>query len=190
MTNVLHTIRPAAKKKLPGGTALETRLGSTPGTLRTKLKLPGQKDYSDLGDLIIVDGVLELPVKLLFLSYAKEDSNQVQEIADRLWQDGFLTWLDNKDLLPGDNWRIQIQEAIEIADYILVFLSTASLSKTGYVQAELKYALEQAKLRPSAKRYIIPILLEPCEPPSDLRHLQWLDLSIPDAYTRLKTSLI
>src|SRR5687767_4686867 len=94
----LNTIRTAGKKEVPGGTMLELRVGSKKATVSVRIKLPGQKDFSNYTDLPIIDGVLELPVKLIFLSYAREDQRIVQEIADKLWQDGFLTWLDKKDL--------------------------------------------------------------------------------------------
>jgi hypothetical protein len=170
----VHTIRAAGKKEVPGGTKIVVRLGSRPGTVHVLIQLPGQRDYSDLGDVLIVDGVVELPVKLPFLSYAREDQIAVRAIAEELRQDGFLIWLDAKDLLPGDDWKARIEDAIERADYVLVFLANNSVNKVGYVQRELKYALEQQDLRPSSHRYMIPILLEPCNPPRELSSIQWL----------------
>jgi hypothetical protein len=107
-------------------------------------------------------------LKLLFFSYAHEDQVEVEKIAESLQQDGFLIWLDKKYLLPGDDWRVAIETAMDKADFILVFLSKSSVLKVGYVQKELRYALERSQLSPSGKRYIIPILLEPCTPPHEL----------------------
>jgi hypothetical protein len=184
----VHTIRAAGKKNVPDSTALVMRLGTVPGTVSIQIKLPGQKNFTDLGDIKIVDGVIELPVKLLFFSYAREDQSIVNEIAENLWQDGFLTWIDSKDLRPGDDWKARIENAIETADFVLLFLSKTSCSKVGYVQRELKYALEQRDLRPSGQRYIIPVLLEPCEPPRELRDIHWLKLWEDGAYKRLKSA--
>jgi hypothetical protein len=170
----VQTIRAAGKKEVPGGTKIVVKLGSRPGTVHVLIQLPGQRDYSDLGDVLIVDGVVELPVKLLFLSYAREDQIAVRALAEELCQDGFLTWLDTKDLLPGDDWKARTEDAIERADYVLVFVSNNSVNKVGYVQRELKYALEQQDLRTSSHRYMIPILLEPCNPPRELSSIQWL----------------
>jgi hypothetical protein len=185
----VHTIRAAGKKKVPNGTKLELRLGARPGTVHVSIQFPGQRRASDLGDVEIVDGVVELPVKLLFLSYAHEDQRTVEAIADQLWHDGFLTWLDKKDLLPGDDWKARIEDAIERADYVLVFLSKTSVKKVGYIQKELKYALEQQEIRPSGHRYIVPILLESCEPPRELRDIHWLNYWEEGSYEKLKAAL-
>ena len=174
---------------MPGGTKIELRLGSLSGTVRISIQLPGQKRPSDLGDIRIVDGVGELPVKLLFLSYAREDQSDVEALADELWQDGFLTWLDKKDLLPGDDWKLRIENAIERADYVLVFLSKTSVNKVGFHQKELKYALDQQDLRPSGQPYIIPILLEECDAPRELRHINWLKSWEQGAYDKLRLAL-
>ena len=185
----VHTIRAAGKKEVPGGTKIELRLGSLSGTVRISIQLPGQRQPSDLGNIKIVDGVVELPVKLLFLSYAHEDQLDVEALADQLWQDGFLTWLDKKDLLPGDDWRVRIEDAIERADYVLVFLSQTSVNKIGFIQKELKHTLDQQTLRPSGQRYIVPVLLEECEPPPQLGHIHWLKSWEQGAYDKLKLAL-
>jgi len=185
----VHTIRAAGKKEVPHGTEVVLTRGTLQGTARVRLKLPGQRKFSDLGDLPISNGIIELPVKLLFLSYAREDRTKVQRLANKLWQDGFLTWMDTKDLLPGDAWRDRIADAVERADYILIFLSQTSCTKVGYIQKEFKYALEQKELRPSGVRYIIPILLEPCDPPRELQNAQWLNSWEEGSYQRLKKAL-
>jgi len=110
--------------------------------------------------------------KPIFLSYAREDKSAVEEITNKLSRDGFKVWFDKEDLLPGDNWKAKIGEAIENAQYILVFLSPRSIAKTGYFQKEIKYILEQRDLRPSGQRFIIPILLESCETPREFRDIQ------------------
>lgn len=185
----LHTILTAGNKKIPHGTSLQLRLGSLPGTVNAQIQLPGQKTSMNLGDLKIDNGVIRLPLKLVFFSYAREDQAAVQTLADRLWQDGFLCWLDTRNILPGDDWKARVEDAIERSDFVLIFLSDTSIKKVGYVQHELKFALEQQQLRPTGTRYIIPIRLAPCDTPRDLRHIQWLDYWEENAYTTLKNAL-
>ncbi len=78
-------------------------LGRLPGTVTIRMQLPGQEAWTEYPNLQIHNGTVELPVRLAFLSYAKEDARFVQNLAARLLQDGVLTWFDQKDLLPGDN---------------------------------------------------------------------------------------
>jgi TIR domain len=72
---------------------------------------------------------------------------------------------------------------------VLVFLSRKSCSKIGYVQKEMKYALEQRDLRPKGYRYIIPILVEECEPPREFRRIQWSRMWEDSWYEKLKLAL-
>ena len=190
MTNTnLHGIGFAKGHEPPNGTLLELRVGSIPGHARVKLKLPGQQNLKDLGDLPIVDGQLELPVTYAFLSYATEDEHAVSAVETRLKQDGFLTWFAPKDLKGGDAWKDAIDEAIERSDYILVFLSRQSSTKTGYFQREIKYAFEQRELRPDSERYIIPVLLEDFEPPRSFKDIHWVEYWKPNGYERLRDSI-
>lgn len=176
MSTELHTIKSIGGKDVPGGTMLGLRLGRVPGTVTAEIRLPGQKKPAVFKDLPIRDGVLTLPVPLVFLCYASEDAKQVGDLSQRLWEDSVVTWLDRKDLLPGDSWKARIEEAIERADRVIVFLSPHSVGKTGYVQREMRYALEQRDLRPSGARYIIPVLLAECDVPREFRGIQWLRL--------------
>ena len=190
VTTELHTIttKTARGHDIPDKTFVVARAGMFPGRVTVDVKLPGQQKTKTYLNLPIKDGSVFLPVKLLFLSYAREDQRTVTEISNRLYQDGFLTWLDRKDLRPGDLWKTRIKRGMDSADYVLLFLSKTSATKTGYVQAEMKYAFEQYKLRPDEQRYIIPILLEDFTPPDRFEDFTWLRWWEDDAYERLKSA--
>lgn len=185
----LHSIRTANGHEVPNGTKVEVRLGKLPGHVHVLMQLPGQKRPIDLGDLPIVNGVVSLPLRLIFLCHATEDESIVESVADRLRQDGFLTWLAPKDLKGGDIWKNKIDDALDRADFVLVFLSKASSCKKGYFQHELRYAFEQRDLRPEGERYIIPVLLEAFDPPRRFGDIQWVRLWEPDGYERLMRSV-
>ena len=175
---------------MPQDTLLAVTLGRLPGTVTVRVQLPGQEAWTEYPDLLIHNGTVELPVRLAFLSYAKEDAPFVQALATRLLQDGVLTWFDQKDLLPGDDWKRKIDDAIERSDFVLVFVSSVSVAKTGYFQRELKYALEQRQLRPEGTRYIIPIVVDECQVPATLRDIHWLRADKANWYERLKRALL
>jgi len=76
----------------------------------------------------------------VFISYARED----YEIAERLYgdlgqRDGVRPWMDRKDILAGQNWRLAIQKS----SCFLALHSSDSVSKAGYVQKELRMALDK-----------------------------------------------
>ncbi len=186
----LKNIVTRGRKDVPQATMLAVSLGRLPGTVTIRVQPPDQEAWTIYPDLQIHNGTVELPVRLAFLSYAKEDTGFVKSLAARLLQDGVLTWFDEKDLLPGDDWKRKIDDAIERSDFVLVFLSSVSVSKTGYFQRELKYALEQRQLRPQGTRYIIPIIVDGCQVPATLRDIHWLRAEEPNWYDRLKRTLL
>jgi hypothetical protein len=54
--------------------------------------------------------------------------------------------MDNQDISPGQDWKFAIQSAISTCNAAMIFLSSKSLSKTGYVQVEIAEFLEQFEL--------------------------------------------
>jgi hypothetical protein len=120
--------------------------------------------------------ILEQQVPLIFLSYAKEDSSRVRAIYRRLRTEHLNPWLDVADLLPGQEWESAIVSAIRSARFVIVFLSNHSVSKRGYVQKEIREALDAADRVPEGDIYIIPVRLEECPVPERLAKLQWVDV--------------
>ena len=127
--------------------------------------------------------------QITFLSYAKEDKQSVIEYYEKLKSDGFNPWLDERCILPGQEWDIVIRDTIKDARIFIVFLSEASLKKRGYIQREIRLALDAAEEIPPQELFIIPVRLQPCEIPDRLAKWQTADLYEPDGYKRLKASL-
>jgi TIR domain len=63
----------------------------------------------------------------VFLSYARSDAPLVDTIARDLAHQGVSFWMDRQDLVPGEEWLPQINRAMSKADFMIVFLSKASL---------------------------------------------------------------
>lgn len=99
------------------------------------------------------------------------------KLYDDLRRAGVDPWLDRKKLLPGQNWKRAIKQAMKTSAYIVTLLSTHSVSKQGYVQKELKEALELLEQMPPSDIFIIPVRLDACEPLDErLQELHWVDL--------------
>ena len=121
----------------------------------------------------------------VFFSAAREDADRVIPIYRALEDADLRPWLDLQDLVPGDRWQEAIKRAITDADVFLAFLSSASVSKTGYFQRELRLALEELDTRPAGRVYIIPVRLDPVDPPGKLANLQWIDVTSAEGVERL-----
>nr|NIO69804.1 TIR domain-containing protein [Anaerolineae bacterium] len=121
----------------------------------------------------------------IFLSYAREDEEKVGDLYQKLSAAGFKPWMDKKDILPGEQWKPCIQKAIRGSDFFLVCLSANSASKRGWVQREMKQALDLWQEKLDSDIYLIPVRLEDCEAPESLRDFQWVNLFEEDGWTRL-----
>jgi len=130
----------------------------------------------------------------VFLCHASDDKLMVRELYKKLVLERWIdAWLDEEKLLPGQKWKIEIPKAVRTADVVIVCLSTKSVSKEGYVQRELKYALDTALEKPEETIFIIPLRLDNCSVPESIKELHWVNLfSSVDkiAYEQLKKSLM
>jgi formylglycine-generating enzyme required for sulfatase activity len=125
----------------------------------------------------------------VFLSHASEDKAAAREIERRLREDGFEPWLDEKRLLPGQDWSLEIEKAVRQSDAIVVCISRTSLTKEGYLQRELRRALEVAEEKPDGTIFIIPVKLEQCEVPERIARWEWAAYYETDGYDRLTAAL-
>src|SRR5438105_1599832 len=125
----------------------------------------------------------------VFLCHASGDKEAVRELYRRLLADGFDPWLDEEKLLPGQDWEREIYHAVHDCDVVVVCLSSNSITKTGYVQKELRIALDFADHQPEGLIFVIPAKLEQCVVPDRLLKWQWVNLHEPFGYTRLVQAL-
>src|SRR4051794_23111935 len=94
------------------------------------------------------------PTRDAFLCHSSGDKAQVRQLYFRLKADGITCWFDEEDLLPGQNWKLEISQALESSRYILACLSTGSIAKTGFVQKELRDSLTLAAEQPEGSIFL------------------------------------
>lgn len=114
--------------------------------------------------------------KSIFLSYAKEDEEKASKVYDILKKRGHKPWMDKRELVAGQDWKLEIQKAIEGSQYFVALLSKKSVGKRGFVQKEISFALDVLGEIPIGQIYFIPVRLEHCEVPQVIRGLHWIDL--------------
>jgi tetratricopeptide (TPR) repeat protein len=139
-----------------------------------------------------VDGVpiVQAPVDMtVFLCHASEDKPAVRQLYTRLRQELLQPWMDEEDLLPGQNWEREIERAVRRSHAVAICLSRRATTKAGYVHKEIRFALDVLEQQPEGIIFIIPIRLEECEIPTVLRPLHYVDLFKPRGYERLLCAL-
>ncbi|NJD08134.1 MAG: toll/interleukin-1 receptor domain-containing protein [Methylococcaceae bacterium] len=80
----------------------------------------------------------------VFISYSRKDYYFAESLAFHLMTAGFSAWLDVKDLVPGTEWRQEIDRAIDEASCFIVVVSPDSL-QSETVRCELQRAKSQGK---------------------------------------------
>jgi len=123
--------------------------------------------------------------KKIFLTYAHGDKKTVRQLYYRMARNHLQAWLDEKELLPGQNWKREIRQAILRSDIVLVCLSRKFSEQGGYRHEELRIALARASSLPEDQIFMIPVRLERCEVPELLRQWQYVDLFEADGFIKL-----
>lgn len=132
------------------------------------------------------------PRKLrVFICHAWQDKPAVRNLYDHLKSmDWIDPWIDEKRLLPGQDWDLEIYKAIREADSILVCLSNESIAKEGYIQKEFRRAINFSEEKPEGEIYIIPLLIDDCTPPLRFQKWQWANYSSEEGMRKLIEALL
>lgn len=127
----------------------------------------------------------ELKRPKVFISYSRSDVSSATDIYWFLRNSVCNPWMDIYDLVPGQDWELEINHNIKTADFFIACLSKNSVSKRGYVQKELKEAISVLEQIPDGEIYVIPIRIDDCNVPVSLASKHWLDWSAMNAQETL-----
>ncbi len=125
----------------------------------------------------------------VFLCHASADKPKVRELYRYLRRRGIRPWFDEIDLVGGQDWQVEIPKALATSDAIIICLTKNSVDKEGYIQKEIKFALDKALEMPEGRIFLIPVRFEECEVPFSLSRYQWVDLFDEAGYIRMMRAL-
>jgi hypothetical protein len=134
----------------------------------------------------------EPPTMLIFISYAREDVQYAKELYQRLERHGFTPWMDKVNLLAGQQWQPAIEKAMKSADLLLLLMSRNSIQKRGFMQREVRVALDLWKEKLADDIYLIPVMLEAIpipEVPDEVSKFHWVEFYEPDGWEQLVRSM-
>jgi TIR domain len=134
-------------------------------------------------------GMSDAPIQHAFVSYVREDTDEVGKLVSVLQAASIPVWKDTENLWPGEDWQQKIRDAVE--DGSLVFIacfSTNSVQKAKtYMNAELRLAIDQIRLMKPGQVWLLPVRLDACDLPDfdlgnnrTLNSLQRIDLFGPN----------
>lgn len=115
---------------------------------------------------------------LVFISYAREDKSWAERLYMDLRKHEINAWLDIRCLAAGVNWKYEIKRAIRDSRYFILLLSKHSINKRGFVQKEIKEAIDVLQEFPKNSIFLIPARLDNTDPIDEkLKDLNWVDLA-------------
>jgi len=84
--------------------------------------------------------------KHVFISYVRENQEQVDRLCQDLERNGVNVWLDRHSIKPGARWKDAIREAIRLGDFFIACFSEDYTSKKkSYMNEELTLATEELR---------------------------------------------
>jgi len=127
---------------------------------------------------------------MVFLCHSKDDKEIVRKLYWQLIKDNYDVWFDEEKLIPGQDWDLEIRKAVRSSDIVVICLSKNSVAKAGYIQKEIKFALDVADEQPEGSIFLIPARFEESNVPSRLSRYQWVNMFEENGYQKLKSALI
>ncbi len=125
----------------------------------------------------------------VLLSHAAGDEEAVRELHRRLVRDGVPCWWEGADLRPEQDRDRELTAAVQRSRFVLACLSHRSITDRGYLQPQLKAAVDAADEQPEGATFLVPVRLEACPIPQRLARWLWIDLFGEHGYDRLLAAL-
>jgi hypothetical protein len=109
---------------------------------------------------------MDKDIKMVFVSYVRDDSNEVNRICEAFRKNGIEYWLDRDHIEPGKIWKQAIRDAIDRGAFFLACFSDAYEKKTEtYMNEELLLAIDILRTKSYNSGWLIPVKLSPCQIP-------------------------
>ncbi len=99
----------------------------------------------------------------VFISYARQDREFTRKIVEQLRGAGLSVWMDEEELVEGDNWALETGKALEGADAMVAVISPASMASDAVLR-DIDYALGS----PRFQGRLIAVQAEPT------KHFPWI----------------
>lgn len=108
----------------------------------------------------------------IFVSHSSQDADSARRLAEDLRRSGLDVWLDEWEIGVGQRITQRIQQGLESATYLAVWITRASM-ESGWVEREwqAKYAAEIEE----DSTIILPLLADDCRLPALLRDKRFAD---------------
>jgi adenylate cyclase len=127
------------------------------------------------------------PSHAVFLSYASQDAEAAQKIAEALRDGGIEVFLDQSELRGGDVWDQKIRREIrDCALFIPVISANTTSRHEGYFRLEWDLADQRSHMMARNRVFVVPVCLDAtpeagADVPESFQRVQWTRLPAGEA---------
>ncbi|MBW4053028.1 MAG: TIR domain-containing protein [Proteobacteria bacterium] len=118
------------------------------------------------------------PLRAVFLSYASEDAQAAERIANALRAAGIEVWFDRNALRGGDEWDRKIRREIKDCALFVPIISAKSEARhEGYFRLEWDLADQRSHMIARGRPFLVPVGLD---------ETRAEDAGVPDSFQRVQ----
>ena len=120
--------------------------------------------------------------RAVFLSYASQDAEPAERIAETLRAAGIEVWFDKSELRGGDVWDQMIRKQIKVCALFIPVISRHTHERQeGYFRLEWKLAADRSNLISTTRAFLVPVVIDDTreddeEVPERIREVHWTHL--------------
>ncbi len=125
---------------------------------------------------------MAVSTRAVFLSYASEDAEPAQRIAQAVRAAGIEVWFDREELRGGDAWDRRIREQIHDCRLFIAVISAHTEARDeGYFRREWKLAVDRTHDMADKRAFLVPVVIDDtpergASVPEKFHDLQWTRL--------------
>ena len=91
----------------------------------------------------------------VFISYSSKDAKFARELSTSLSDAGLDVWLADREVLPGENWPLEVGKALQRSDAFVVLLSPDA-AESENVKREISFVLGS----PRFEGRVVPVVVK------------------------------
>jgi TolB-like protein/Flp pilus assembly protein TadD len=125
---------------------------------------------------------VERTSRVVFLSYASEDSSPAKRICEALRAAGLEVWFDQSELRGGDAWDRKIRRQLrDCAIFIPIISANTASRHEGYFRFEWDLADQRSHMIAHSRAFIVPVCVDAtseagADTPDSFQRVQWTRL--------------
>lgn len=109
----------------------------------------------------------------VFISYASDTKPFAEELSRALESQGIGSWVDFKDLRPGQRWKDELERAVSAAQSFVILLGPDSRAASWQ---EFEWGKALAQTWTDSEKRLLPVIFGQSNPPAFLQSWVWLTI--------------